>query len=307
MILGGAGFIGSNLATKLITDGHSVTCFDNLNTGRLINLEKLKDSNRFNFIKGDIRNDFDFENNFDFVFNLACPASPPKYQINELFTLDTSYIGTSNALKFASKNKSVFLMASTSEIYGDPLITPQNEEYRGNVNTTGLRACYDEGKRVAETLCSIWHRQYGLDARICRIFNTYGPNMDPFDGRVISNFLNQVLQNKPITVYGDGRQTRSFCYVDDLIDGLIKVAFAKAYNGVVNLGNEVEFTILELTEIIKTQFDYHQEIEFKELPEDDPMQRKPDLTKVRELYNWKPKIELGQGLKKTFDYFRSSA
>ena len=305
LILGGAGFLGSNLAAKLISSGNHVTCLDNLHTGRLRNLRSLDRSNRLNIINGDIRNNFELQNDFDVIFNMACPASPPKYQLDEMYTLETSYIGTKNALEFAAKNDSIFVMASTSEIYGDPMISPQHETYRGNVNTIGRRACYDEGKRVAETLCSIWKRQYNLDARICRIFNTYGPNMDPLDGRVISNFINQFLEHKPITVYGDGKQTRSFCYVDELIDGIMHVGFSSYYDGPVNLGNDVEFTILELLDVMETLFHYQPLVHYGDLPEDDPLQRKPDLTKAKTLYKWQPKIALKQGLQYTSDYFKS--
>jgi UDP-glucuronate decarboxylase len=302
LILGGAGFLGSNLTSSLLSLGHKVTCLDNLNTGRASNLESFKKSNKFYFVEADIRDPLMIRNDFDVILNMACPASPPKYQFDELYTLDTSYLGTRNALEFASQNDSTFLMASTSEIYGDPEISPQNEDYRGNVSTTGIRACYDEGKRTAETLCSIFKRKHNVDARIIRIFNTYGPYMDPWDGRVITNFLRQVIQGEPITIYGDGLQTRSFCYVNDLVMGIIAVALSKDYYGPVNLGNDNEFTILDLVEIIQTNFNANLATVFHALPADDPLQRKPDITKARKYYNWAPKTDLISGLNSTFDY-----
>lgn len=303
LVTGGAGFLGSHLCTRLLAQGHHVIAVDNLYTGRLENIAHLHNNNRFRFITHDISNPIDIT--IDWIFNFACPASPPHYQKDPIFTTKTNVLGTLNMLELAKKYNARILQASTSEVYGDPLEHPQTEAYRGNVNTLGPRACYDEGKRVAETLMFDYKRMYDLDIKIVRIFNTYGPNMDPNDGRVVSNFIIQALNNEPLTMYGDGTQTRSFCYVDDLVDGILALMHTdKGITGPVNLGNPTEFTLLELAQHIKELTGSTLPLVFKPLPEDDPVRRKPDIALAKKLLGWEPKVQLKDGLVKTIEYFQ---
>ncbi len=302
IVTGGAGFIGSHLCKALLDQNHEVVCIDNLYTGSKKNIQQFLKNPKFEFIQQDITEPFD--DAADQIYNLACPASPVHYQKDPVFTFKTSVIGTYNMLELAHSCKARILQASTSEIYGDPLEHPQKETYWGNVNPIGVRSCYDEGKRAAETLCMDFHRQYAVDIRIARIFNTYGPNMAPDDGRVVSNFILQALQNKPITVYGTGSQTRSFCFVSDLVDGLVKLMNSNAI-GPVNLGNPDEFTIRKLAEKIISLTKSRSKIVYKPLPQDDPKQRKPDITLAKSKLKWAPAIPLTEGLKKTIDYFKN--
>ena len=304
LVTGGAGFIGSHLCKKLIEDGHSVICLDNLYTGSLDNLDKIAISPRLTFINSDIEDHID-DLKVDKIYNLACPASPKHYQLNPVKTIRTSVIGTANMLELAKINNAKILQASTSEIYGDPLEHPQNEKYWGNVNPIGIRSCYDEGKRCAETLMMDYHRQFGIDTKIVRIFNTYGPNMQPDDGRVISNFIVQALKNDDITIYGDGSQTRSFCYVSDLVFGLIRMMDSDDSTGPINLGNPNEITILELANKIIKATNSKSQIIFKPLPFDDPTRRKPDISRAKERLNWEPITNLDNGLDMTIKYFKN--
>ncbi|PLW79488.1 NAD-dependent dehydratase [Candidatus Woesearchaeota archaeon] len=301
LVTGGAGFLGSHLCEALLKKGNKVICVDNLYTGSENNISKLFTDKNFSFINHDIIEKLDVE--CDEIYNLACPASPPHYQKNPVFTLKTSVLGIINLLELARKNNARLLHASTSEVYGDPLEHPQKESYWGNVNPIGIRSCYDEGKRVAETFCMDYKRKYDLDVKIIRIFNTYGPNMDKDDGRVVSNFINQALKGKDITIYGDGTQTRSFCYVSDLIEGIIKMMEFNE-SGPINLGNPNEFTMLELADKVIDLIDSKSKISFSNLPEDDPKLRKPDITLAKEKLDWEPKINLQEGLKKTIEYFK---
>jgi len=302
LVTGGAGFIGSHLCEALLKQGHYVICLDNFFTGRKENIKHLMDFDNFELIRHDIIDPIKLE--VDEIYNLACPASPVHYQYNPIKTIKTSILGTMNMLGLAKRVKAKILQASTSEVYGDPLVHPQPESYRGNVNPIGPRACYDEGKRAAETLCFDYHRQHKVDIRVVRIFNTYGPNMQFNDGRVVSNFIVQALKNEDITVYGDGKQTRSFCYVSDLVRGMIDFMNQEQHLGPVNLGNDGEFTILELAEKVIQLTHSKSKITFKPLPEDDPLQRKPDLSLARKLINYEPKIKLEEGLIKTIEYFK---
>lgn len=304
LVSGGAGFLGSNLCSSLLNQGYFVFCVDNLYTGSLDNITSLKDNPNFRFIQKDILQPIDLQ--VDYVCNLACPASPINYQSNPLNTLDVCYQGTKNLLELAKNNKAIFFHTSTSEVYGDPLQHPQKESYKGNVNPIGIRACYDEGKRVAETLIFEYKRLFDLDTRVVRIFNTYGPNMQSDDGRVVSNFITQALSGNKLTIYGDGSQTRSFCYVDDLIKGFNLMIFASNSPTIpINLGNPNEFTILELAQnVLKLVGDT--ELSFKDLPSDDPERRKPDISLAKEFYDWQPTIELEEGLSKTIDYFKKN-
>ena len=299
LVAGGAGFIGSHLCKRLLNEGNHIICMDNFLTGQkenIINFEK-----NFKLIKHDITKPIDIK--VDEIYNLACPASPKQYFKYPIYTTKISVIGTLNLLELASKYNTKYLQASTSEIYGDPLVHPQNEEYFGNVNPIGPRACYDEGKRCAETLCSDFKREKNTDIKIVRIFNTFGPNMKKDDGRVISNFITQTLQNKDITIYGDGNQTRSFCYVSDLIDGLIKMMNSK-YFGPINLGNPEEYTILEVAKKIIKLTNSKSKILFFDALENDPKLRKPNINKAKQLLKWSPKISFEKGLKKTTQYFK---
>lgn len=298
---GGAGFIGSALCERLLNEGHHVICLDNLFTGRLENINHLRDNHSFELIRHDIIDPIKLE--VDWILNFACPASPVHYQYNSIKTLKTSILGTLNMLGLAKRVKARILHASTSEVYGDPKVHPQTEEYWGNVNPIGIRSCYDEGKRAAETLMMDYHRENHVDSKIIRIFNTYGPNMRADDGRVVSNFIVQALQGDDITIYGDGSQTRSFCYVDDLVEVICRMMYKENFTGPVNTGNPVEFTILELAEKVLKLTNSKSKLIFKELPSDDPTQRKPDISLAKKELGWEPKIQLEEGLKKTIDYF----
>jgi len=303
LITGGTGFIGNHLCRKLLLEGHNIICLDNNFTGNIDNIKDLMDDKNFEFIRHDITIPIYLE--VDQIYHLACPASPKAYQYNSIKTIKTNILGTMNALGIAKRTKARILLTSTSEVYGDPKISPQVEEYWGNVNPIGIRSCYDEGKRVAETLMMEYHNNHNVSIRIARIFNTYGPNMDKDDGRVVSNFLNQVIDKKDITLYGKGDQTRSFCYVDDMVDGLIKLMNNEKTNGPINLGNPQEITIKELAEKVIELTKSDSNIIYKDLPKDDPMKRNPDITKAKEFLDWIPKFELEDGLIKTYKYFIS--
>jgi len=302
LITGGAGFIGSNLCERLLNDNHKIICVDNLFTGNIKNIEHLMCNTNFKFINHDIINPLEIDDDIDEIYNFACPASPPKYQIDPINTLKVNFLGVLNLLELAKNKKAKFLQSSTSEVYGEPEITPQHENYRGNVNTVGIRSCYDEGKRVAETLIMEYHNQHKVDVRIVRIFNTYGPKMDKDDGRVVTNFINQALNNEDITLYGDGQQTRSFCYIDDQIDGLIKL-MDSTYNYPMNIGNPHEITVKVLATIILRLTNSKSKIVYKDLPSDDPTNRKPDITKAKNILKWEPKYDLEKGIIKTIEYF----
>ena len=303
LVTGGAGFIGSHLCERLLNDGHDVICVDNLFTGSKNNIRHLLDNHHFEFIRHDIV--FPLYTECDQIYNLACPASPVHYQYNPIKTIKTNTIGMINMLGLANRTKARILQASTSEIYGDPLEHPQKETYRGNVNTLGPRACYDEGKRVAETLCMDYHRAHGVDVRIARIFNTYGPRMAKHDGRVVSNFIVSALEGTPIPMYGSGEQTRSFCYVDDLVEAFVRLMNHKKVDGPVNLGNPGEFTVKQLADFVLKLTGSKSRIARKPLPQDDPRQRKPDITRAQKLLGWQPTISLEAGLKKTIAYFKT--
>jgi UDP-glucuronate decarboxylase len=304
LITGGAGFLGSHLCERLLDQGNQIICLDNFSTGRHENINHLLNRSSFTLITHDITKPINLK--VDEIYNLACPASPPKYQFDPIGTIKTSVIGAINMLELAQINNAKILQASTSEIYGDPEVHPQPESYWGKVNPIGIRSCYDEGKRGAETLFFDFHRQQGVRIKVARIFNTYGPKMHPSDGRVISNILMQALTHKPITIYGDGTQTRSFCYVDDLLDGLILLMNTPDnVTGPINLGNPNEFSILELAEIVLNLCSSSSELKFVPLPSDDPKQRQPDISKARLLLGWTPKIPLKIGLKKSLDYYKS--
>ena len=301
LVTGGAGFIGSHLCERLLGDGHEVICLDNFFTGSKKNVAPLLANPSFELIRHDITEPILLE--VDRIYNLACPASPIHYQYNPVKTIKTSVLGTINMLGLAKRVKARILQASTSEVYGDPQVHPQPEEYWGNVNPIGIRSCYDEGKRVAETLMMDYHRQNGVDIRIVRIFNTYGPRMAVNDGRVVSNFIVQALRGENLTVYGDGGQTRSFCYVDDLVEGMVGMMEADRLTGPVNLGNPAETTILEFARRIIALTGSRSQIVFRPLPADDPKQRQPDITLARERLGWEPQVGVETGLKKTIDYF----
>ena len=307
LVTGGTGFIGSNLCKRLIADENNyVICVDNNYTGSLDNVKDLLDNPRFRFIEHDITTPLNVDEKIDEIYNLACPASPPAYQGEKaIFTTKTCVYGAINMLELARKNNAKILQSSTSEVYGEPLVHPQVETYRGNVNPVGIRACYDEGKRCAESLFFDYNRIYGVKIKVIRIFNTYGVNMDPEDGRVVSNFICQALRGEDLTVYGDGSQTRSFCYVDDLIDVIVKMmASEDDFLGPVNTGNPDEFTIKELAELVREKINKDLRIIYKQLPEDDPTQRRPDITLAKTKFGWEPKIKLSEGLDKTIEYFR---
>jgi UDP-glucuronate decarboxylase len=302
-VTGGAGFIGSHLCERLIGDGNEVLCLDNFFTGRRENILHLLDSPRFELLRHDVTEPILLE--VDQIYNLACPASPVHYQYNPVKTVKTNVMGTINMLGLAKRVRARILQASTSEVYGDPLVHPQTEDYWGNVNPIGLRSCYDEGKRLAETLMTDYHRQNNVDIRIARIFNTYGPRMLENDGRVVSNFVVQALRAQPLTLYGEGQQTRSFCYVDDLIEGLIRLMNVEGVHDPVNLGNPGEFTIRQLAEEVIKTCESKSEFSYLPLPADDPRQRKPDITRAQTLLGWNPTIPLREGLKKTVEDFKS--
>ncbi len=304
LVTGAAGFLGSHLCDQLISDGHSVIGIDNLQTGRLKNIEHLQSNSKFEFLHHDVTEPIG-NLKVDQIYNLACPASPIQYQIDPVKTIKTSFLGAINVLDLALENNCPVLQSSTSEVYGDPTTPEQVEEYWGNVNPIGIRACYDEGKRAAETLFFDYHRQLGAKVKVARIFNTYGPRMDPLDGRVVSNFIIQAIRNEPISIFGDGSHTRSFCYVADLIPGLVSLMNSiPTITGPINLGNNQEFSILELAEEVIRLTESDSNILYLPLPSDDPQQRKPNLKKAEELLSWKPKIELREGLQKTIHHFR---
>jgi len=303
VITGGAGFIGSHLCDRLIEEGFKVICLDNLITGKLENIKHLLKNKNFRFAKHNVTKYIDIKGRVDYVLHFASPASPEDYLKFPIQTLKVGSLGTHNALGLAKEKKAKFMLASTSEVYGDPSVHPQPETYWGNVNSVGVRGCYDESKRFAEAITMAYHRVHKIDTKIIRIFNTYGPFMRLNDGRVVPNFIYQALNNKPLTVYGRGTQTRSFCYISDLIEGICKAMFSRL-NEPINLGNPDEFTILELAKLIIELTNSKTKIVFKPLPEDDPKQRKPDIAKAKKNLNWQPKIELKEGLKKTIAWFR---
>ena len=302
LVTGGAGFVGTHLCGKLLEQGHEVFCLDNLFTGSRNNISGMLSNPRFHFMFQDVTSPIFIDT--EEIYNLACPASPVYYQYDPVRTVQTSVLGAINVLELARKTGARVLQASTSEIYGDPLVHPQRENYWGNVNPIGLRSCYDEGKRCAETLFFDYNRQYGVDIKVVRIFNTYGPLMRPDDGRVISNFIVQALKGEDLTVYGDGHQTRSFCYIDDLLNGLIAMMAKPDFIGPVNLGNPVEITMLELAEQILALTGSSSRLCFKTLPADDPRERCPDISLARTCLGWEPQVDLEQGLRRTIDYFR---
>ncbi|WP_339062222.1 UDP-glucuronic acid decarboxylase family protein [Tepidibacillus marianensis] len=305
LVTGGAGFIGSHLIGRLLEEGNKVICLDNFYTGKKQNLSSYEEHSNFICVNQDIIQPMDIE--VDEIYHLACPASPPHYQKDPIRTIKTNVIGAFNILEMAKKYRAKILLASTSEVYGNPTIHPQPESYYGNVNPTGIRACYDEGKRTAETLFFDYHRQHNVNIRVVRIFNTYGPNMSPDDGRVVSNFIMQALQGKDLTIYGNGSQSRSFCYIDDLIEGMIKMMNSSDnFIGPVNLGNPKEFTIKQLAEIIlKLTAASRSTVIYKTLPLDDPVKRQPDISLAKQKLGWEPEIALEEGLKKTIAYFQS--
>jgi len=303
LITGAAGFLGSHLTKKLLAENHSVIGIDDLSTGSMANLEIFKENKNFQFIEHDVRSPIEIR--VEAIFNFACPASPIHYQADPVKTIETNFLGIIHMLHLARKHGSTLIQASTSEIYGDPEITPQTENYWGNVNPIGIRSCYDEGKRAAETLCMDYKRQFNVDTRIIRIFNTYGPNMAVGDGRVVSNFIVQALRNENITIYGDGSQSRSFCYVDDLIDGIFSVYRAsKKIETPINLGNPNEFKMTELANIVLEEIQSNSQIIYMPLPQDDPTQRCPDISKAKEILSWEPKIQLREGIRNTAEYFK---
>ncbi|KAA8494194.1 UDP-glucuronic acid decarboxylase 1 [Porphyridium purpureum] len=301
LVTGGAGFIGSHLCDRLISDGHEVICLDNLFTGKKSNVAHLMSNPNFEFVRHDVTQPYEAE--VDAIYHFACPASPVHYKYNAIKTLKTSMLGTMNMLGLAKRTGARILLASTSEVYGDPLQHPQTEEYWGNVNPIGVRSCYDEGKRIAETMAFDYHRQHHVDIAVVRIFNTYGPRMVENDGRVVSNFVGQVIRGEPLTIYGDGKQTRSFCYVSDLVDGIVRL-FESGLTGPINCGNPGEFTMIELAEMILELTGSKQPMNFLPATPDDPMKRQPDITKAKTLLGWEPKVPLREGLKPMIDDFR---
>lgn len=305
LVTGGAGFIGSHLCKRLYQEGHDVFCLDNLQTGRIENVSKLFWKDRFHFIEHDVTKPLDLS--IDQIYNLACPASPPQYQKDPLQTIRTNFYGAENMLELAKREHAVILQASTSEVYGNPLVSPQEEIYWGNVNPIGPRACYDEGKRIAETLFFNYHRQYGVKIRVARLFNTYGPGMSTNDGRVVSNLILNALQGEDLTLYGDGSQTRSFCFVDDTVDGLIRLMnhANDEFTGPINLGNPSERSVCDLADHILRLTGSSSGIVFLPLPIDDPIRRKPDISQAEKTLEWHPQVDIDDGLKMTIEYFRS--
>jgi UDP-glucuronate decarboxylase len=303
LVTGGAGFLGSHLSERLLEEGHEVLCVDNFFTGHRRNVGHLLQNPRFELLRHDIVHPLFLE--VEQIYNLACPASPVHYQYNPIKTIKCSTVGMVNILGMARRTGARVLQASTSEVYGDPQVHPQPESYWGHVNPVGERSCYDEGKRVAEALCMDYHRQNGVDIRIVRIFNTYGPRMDPQDGRVLSNFVVQALRGEPLTIYGTGEQTRSFCYVSDLIDGLVRFMNQEEISGPMNLGNPAEITVRELAEMVLRETRSSSEIALKPLPKDDPRRRRPDITLAEQTLGWSPKVPLAEGLEQTVAYFRA--
>ena len=304
LLTGAAGFLGSHLSKKLIDEGHQVIGLDDLSTGSLKNIESLKSNSDFMFVEHDVRKPYSVD--VDAILNFACPASPISYQKDPVKTIETNFLGMINLLHLASETKAIVIQASTSEIYGDPTQSPQVESYWGNVNPIGIRSCYDEGKRASETLCFDYKRQHNLDTRVLRIFNTYGPNMSISDGRVVSNFIVQALKNEPITIYGDGNQSRSFCYVSDLVEGIYKLLMKKeSVDSPINLGNPNEFTIKQLAEAIIKITNSQSKLINNPLPQDDPKQRRPDISLASKLLNWQPTVQLEEGIGKTVAYFKT--
>lgn len=304
LVTGGAGFIGNHLCRRLLNEGNYIICLDNFFTGLKKNIEDMIGNSNFELVEHDIVDPIDIK--CDEIYNLACPASPPHYQFDPVKTMKTSVLGIMNMLELAKKYKATILQASTSEVYGNPHVHPQKETYWGNVNPIGIRSCYDEGKRCAETLLMDYHRQYGVDIRIIRIFNTYGPNMDPKDGRVVSNCIMQAIRGEDITIYGDGSQTRSFCYVDDLVDGAIRMMNnPQKFIGPVNLGNPSERTVLDLAQKVIELTDSNSKLVYLPLPSDDPVKRKPDISVAGKELGWTPNVDIIEGLKKTIEYFKS--
>ena len=303
LVTGGAGFIGSHIVEKLLSLGEEVICLDNYYTGRKSNIFHLNNNSNFEIIRHDITQPILLE--VDRIWHFACPGSPIHYQANPIKTSKISFLGTYNMIGLAKRVGARFLMASTSEVYGNPEVQPQTEEYKGSVNTFGIRACYEEGKRIAETLCYDFNRIHGVEIRIARIFNTYGPRMCTNDGRVVSNFIMQALRNEPLTIYGKGTQTRSFCYINDLIDGILKLMNSN-FSKPINIGNPQEYTIIKLAGIIQEKLNVDLKYEFRPLPKDDPIQRKPCIKLAKQELNWEPNIDLMQGLQKTIDYFQKS-
>ena len=305
LLTGAAGFLGSHLSKKLIDEGHQVIGLDDLSTGSIKNIENLKSNSNFKFVEHDVRKPYSVE--VDAILNFACPASPISYQKDPVRTIETNFLGMINLLHLANETNAIVIQASTSEIYGDPTQSPQVESYWGNVNPIGIRSCYDEGKRAAETLCFDYKRQHNLDTRVLRIFNTYGPNMSISDGRVVSNFIVQALKNEPITIYGDGNQSRSFCYVSDLVEGIYKLLVKKeSVDSPINLGNPNEFTIKQLAEAIIKITNSQSKLINEPLPQDDPKQRRPDISLASKLLNWKPTVQLEEGIRKTVAYFKTA-
>ena len=303
ILTGAAGFLGSHISDKLLSEGHSVIGLDDLSTGSMLNIENLLENPKFNFFEHDVREPILIKG--DAILNFACPASPIHYQADPVRTIETNFLGIINMLHLAKKLGIPLVQASTSEVYGDPTISPQPESYWGNVNPIGIRSCYDEGKRAAETLCFDYRRQYGVDARVIRIFNTYGPRMAVGDGRVVSNFIVQAISGQDLTVYGEGKQTRSFCFATDLVDGIYKMLTStKLIDAPINLGNPREFTMLELAETVIRLTGSRSSIVHKELPQDDPQQRKPDISRAKEVLGWEPTIELEEGVQRTIEYFQ---
>lgn len=303
LVLGASGFLGSHLCDHLLGRGDDVVGMDDFSSSSGVNIEPLRSNSRFTFINGDITEGIEIAGDFDAVLNFASPASPPRYLEIPIHTLRTGSVGTENGLRFAMKKNARFIMASTSEVYGDPTVTPQVETYWGNVNSIGERSCYDEAKRYAEAVCMAYKRENDIDLGIVRIFNTYGPRLDPNDGRVVSNFVCQAIQGQDLTIYGDGSQTRSFCYVDDQIGGIISLLDSREC-GPINIGNPVEFTMLELAEIVCELTGSRSQLVYRPLPADDPMQRRPDITRAKELLGWEPQVDLREGLMRTIDWFR---
>ena len=305
LIAGGCGFIGSNLCIHLLNNNNKVICIDNLYSSKIENIKSCMDNDNFTFINHNIIEPLYIDDNIDEIYHLACPASPPTYQKDPIYTLKTNFIGSMNLLELARIKSSKILLASTSEIYGEPQVSPQSENYRGNVNTIGIRSCYDEGKRISETLFMDYHNKYNVNIRIVRIFNTYGPHMDKEDGRVVTNFINQILNNDNITIYGDGSQTRSFQYIDDLINGITKLMDSN-YIYPVNIGNPNEITIKQLASILKDLTSSSSEFIFKPLPSDDPTNRNPDIKLAKKILNWEPSIDIKTGLLKTIHYIKNN-
>ena len=304
LLTGAAGFLGSHLSKKLIDEGHQVIGLDDLSTGSIKNIESLKSNSNFKFVEHDVRKPYSVE--VDAILNFACPASPISYQKDPVRTIETNFLGMINLLHLANETNAIVIQASTSEIYGDPTQSPQVESYWGNVNPIGIRSCYDEGKRAAETLCFDYKRQHNLDTRVLRIFNTYGPNMSISDGRVVSNFIVQALKNEPITIYGDGNQSRSFCYVSDLVEGIYKLLMKKeSVDSPINIGNPNEFTIKQLAEAIIKITNSQSKLINDPLPQDDPKQRRPDISLASKLLNWQPTVQLEEGIRKTVAYFKT--